>query len=53
MAVLAVGGLLVCLAGAVVAFAVGVWTLGILLILLAVVALVNTVVISRRNRRDE
>lgn len=48
---LAVGGLLVCVAGAVVAFVVGVWTLGLLLIALAVIAVVNIAVISHRKRR--
>ena len=50
---LAVAGLLVCLVGAVVAFVSGVWTLGILLLVLGVIALVNVAVISRRKRRGE
>lgn len=51
--VLAVAGLLVCIAGAVVSFVVGVWTLGIMLIVLAVIATVDIAVISYRKRRGE
>lgn len=51
--VLAAFGLVVCVTGAVVSFAVGVWTLGVVLIVLAVIAVVDIGVISYRKRRGE
>jgi membrane protein implicated in regulation of membrane protease activity len=46
-------GLVACAAGAVVCFAVGVDWLAIVLIVFAVVAVVDIVVIARRKRRGE
>jgi hypothetical protein len=46
-------GLVVCAAGAVVSFVVGAVWLGIVLIVLALVAVVDIVVVARRKRRGE
>jgi hypothetical protein len=51
--VLAIFGLVVCTAGAVVAFVVGVWGLGAVLIVFAALAAVDIVVIARRKGRGE
>jgi membrane protein implicated in regulation of membrane protease activity len=51
--VLAGFGLVVCVVGAVISFVVGVWTLGILMIVFAVIAVVDLAIISRRKRRGE
>ncbi len=46
-------GLVVCAAGAAVAFAVGTVWLAVVLVVLAIVAVVDIVVIARRKRRGE
>ena len=51
--VLAAFGLVVCTAGAVATFVAGARGFAVVLIVLAVIALVDIVVISRRKRRGE